>query len=476
MIGPAPIARLGGATLFVVLLLTACQAPEDRVRADLRQALEDGRLSGAYSLSLDGQAAERVLSPGVAAESRFRIASLTKVFTQLAVLRLVGQGALDLDQSLASARPGFDAGWAETVTLRQLLNFSSGLPREIGGEEEGVRLDPNGGGLAFMNSMTTPAPENEPGRRQRYSNLGYFHLGAVIEAATGQPYAEAVETLVIRPAGLTDTGFGVDRLGEQGHLRGYAEGVEVSNHPVSHRYASGGMHASIADLERLSAAILTDEFLRSGSGDELFTQFGRPEAADPGFFLAGGHVPGFAHAWVISREPEFILISLNNRIDAQPRRIPDMMSAAAAALGADIADGGERYRPSVRDGWTMIDRLEAVGEHPVRARLIETVRALQSGEAGPARDTLMRLHGLDPDSAPASERADFQDIADAYLSIFDRFGPFHAVAWRMDGRRLQIYLDSEDGRRGLHVAAEPEPDSPGVADSVGVGTYGFYPN
>lgn len=460
-----------------ILGLTACQSGEDRAIAELTQAEQAGEIAGAHSIRVADAEPTRLLRSSITPESRFRIASLTKVLTQVAILRLADQGELSLDQSLASLRPNLRAEWAETVTIRHLLNFSSGLPHELGDEDEGVRFDARGSALAFMDAQTESGPRFPPGSRTAYSNLGYLHLGAVIEAVTGQTYAEAIHTLVSQPVGLTETGFGRDDLGEDGHLHGW-EGdppVQVSGHPISQRYSSGGLHTSLRDMERLSAALQEEDFLSPAAQDEFFTQFGRPDARDPAYMMATGHVPGFTHAWLVSRDPEFTIISLNNAIAGNPRVIPDTVTRAGSAFLPSLAERRDRYQPTASDGWTAIRGFDDMPDHDLREGLTATLNAILSGSEQQARDALMRLHGLDPTTADEADLEDFSGFARGHIRITAAFGPFHPIAWRLDGERLQIYLESEDNQRGIHFAAQPSDHNPAVASTVSLGTYGFDP-
>lgn len=464
--------------VFLALIgLAACQAPQDRAYAILAEAAERGDISGAQSLRVGDDEPVRLLAEGVDEASRFRLASLSKIFTQIALLRLADQGELNLDQSLSSLRPGLTADWAEVVSVRQLLNFSSGLPRDLDDETGGVRFDATGHALAFMDAQGHLAPDYTPGTRTRYSNLGYMHLGAVIEAVTGQTYADAIDALVIRPASLVDTGFGVDHLGQGRHLNGY-EGdplVLVSDHPIAQRYSTGGLHGSIRDLELLSREILNPGFLSDAAQREFFTQFGRPDARDPSYVLATGHVPGFTHAWLIAREPALAIVSLNNRVEGELRQIPDVITRSGAVLYPAIAERSGRYRPVEADGWITISDFDQITDQPILPKLSAMIEAVLSGDTNASRDATMRLHGYEPDTASASDLEDFAGFTGAYVRIAADFGPFHPIAWRMDGERLQIYLESADGQRGIHFAAAPSEADPTVTDSLSLGTYGFEP-
>ncbi|MEE2565295.1 serine hydrolase domain-containing protein [Hyphobacterium marinum] len=467
--------------LAACLILSACGDPVTDAARDITDARVDGRIGGDAVIWTGDGPVHVDPAPGHDPEgaTAFRAGSLTKVFTQLAILRLVDEGRLDLDQSLASVRPGFNAAWAEAVTLRQLLTFSAGLPGEISDDPlNGVVLDSEGRGLAFMDGLVEPGPETGPGERTRYSNLSYFHLGAVIEAVTGLAYAEAVSQLVIEPLGLRDTGYGGPADGQEGRAGGYVlaeTGRElVSDHPVEQRYASGGMHVSVRDLATTSQALVVPGFLSAGSLDEYFTQFGRPGGENPAFVEAGGHVPGFANGWIISREPVFAVAVLNNVLSEDPREVVALTRRMAGRLGAPV-ETGERYRPTTTDGWTFVETPEAIPARAFLPAALDFIAALQAGDAEDQTRAYTALVELTPDALTGEERNEMRDVAAFYRGIFDRFGPFHIVAWREDGDRLLVFLEGDTGERAIHLGFEADADAPARVETISLGTYGFRP-
>lgn len=134
-------------------------------------------------------------------DTRFHSASVGKMFTAAAILKLAGQGRLALDDSLAKWVPEYpDAEAARKITLHQLLTHTAGLadwPRQF---------EPHASQREAARTMTAPLA-SEPGARMSYSNAGYVLLGAVVEAATGTPFATALDRLVFKPAGMTRTSF-----------------------------------------------------------------------------------------------------------------------------------------------------------------------------------------------------------------------------------------------------------------------------
>ncbi len=135
----------------------------------------------------------------IARDSLFPIASITKLATALAVLRLADAGDLAIDDALeqhlpgaASARPG--------VTLRTLLCHSSGLPLDLASSAAPYApgLDwPTLGMACMLTALDAP-----PQTRVQYSNVGYGLLALVVEQRTGSPFAEALAQIVLDPLGI----------------------------------------------------------------------------------------------------------------------------------------------------------------------------------------------------------------------------------------------------------------------------------
>jgi D-alanyl-D-alanine carboxypeptidase len=138
------------------------------------------------------------------AANRFRIASITKMFTATMILQLVEEGKLKLTDTLDKFFPQIPN--AKRITIVQILSHRSGIPN--------VRRDQNSQG----NVNTTPitkdemlaliakaTPGFEPDSKQSYSNSGYFLLGLIIEELTGKPYEEALKERITSKIGLKDT-------------------------------------------------------------------------------------------------------------------------------------------------------------------------------------------------------------------------------------------------------------------------------
>lgn len=219
----------------------------------------------------------------------FRVASLSKPVTAVAVLRLVEQGRLKLDAPVshyvAALDPRGNQGQADPrlarVTVQHLLTHTGGWDskatfdpmfrsRQIaqaGGSEPPASI------AAIIRYMAARRLDADPGERFAYSNFGYCLLGRVIEAVANVSYDEAVSRLVLRPAGIEQMRLGrtLPEHRADGEVRYYhaADGRAVSvfgrqERPAPWPYggfcieamdAHGGWIASAVDLLRLAAAI-----------------------------------------------------------------------------------------------------------------------------------------------------------------------------------------------------------------------------
>src|SRR3954451_25056655 len=143
-------------------------------------------------------------------DGRFRAASVTKAVVATVTLQLVGEGRLGLDDSVEHWLPGLLPGGAG-ITVRQLLNHTSGL---FNYEE----LAPPGDNEAILNVRfrtvtpyelialaTAQPPYFPPGKGWHYASTNYIVVGLIIEKVTGRPYADAVNSRILRPLGMRNT-------------------------------------------------------------------------------------------------------------------------------------------------------------------------------------------------------------------------------------------------------------------------------
>jgi D-alanyl-D-alanine carboxypeptidase len=219
----------------------------------------------------------------------FRIGSVTKTFTATVILQMVDRGQIDLDETINNI--GFnDVHNSDMITVKQLLNMTSGLPDYIYDEEF---ID------AFLNNPTnvwTPQelinmamarPVNfQPGEDYEYCNTNYILLGMIIEEISGSSYESMVESNIIEPLGLTNTFFPeVSYLNED-----FCSGYSINNEMIiyngtvmdpSFAWSAGGMVSNLEDMSLWARALGQGTFLSNQNQQERMTWNGFSGEDDP---------------------------------------------------------------------------------------------------------------------------------------------------------------------------------------------------
>lgn len=181
----------------------AGQAAEKRIPALSIALVDDQAIVWAKGYGFEDAARTRPAT----AETAYRVGSVSKLFTDIAVMQLVEAGTLDLDAPVKKYLPDFAPRGpeAEGITLRQLMAHRSGLVRE---PPVGSYFDPDPPGLAAtvagLNGTDLVYP---PGARLKYSNAGIAAVGLVLERAAGEPFAARVAERVLMPLGMDRSGF-----------------------------------------------------------------------------------------------------------------------------------------------------------------------------------------------------------------------------------------------------------------------------
>jgi CubicO group peptidase (beta-lactamase class C family) len=208
-------------------------------------------------------------------DTLFHMASVGKMFTAAAVLKLAGEGRLSLDDSLAKWVPEYPHPEAAKITVRHLLTHSAGI-----GEWDGRKIRGEKSGAELAATMTEPL-QFEPGARFNYSNAGFVLLQAVVEKATGKSFADALEELVFAPAGMTRTGLwpvtAIVPNRATGYLRPEDDPLGLGQRFSNEQFlgyganGSGGEYSTAADMLAFNRAIATGKLLGAAMTTEMLT-------------------------------------------------------------------------------------------------------------------------------------------------------------------------------------------------------------
>jgi CubicO group peptidase (beta-lactamase class C family) len=204
----------------------------------------------------------------------YRLGSISKPVTAVAVMQLVERGKLDLDAPVQKYCPAFpEKQWP--VTTRHLLGHLSGIRHYKSEEEYGStrRYDSIVAGLdMFKNEPLL----HEPGVKYTYTTFGYTVLGCALEGASGQKFADYVSENVLKPAGMDR--MRIDSINEliynraQGYQRtrdGKLRNSDIAD--TSYKLPGGGFVSTVEDLAKFAIAVETYSVLKRETVEQMFT-------------------------------------------------------------------------------------------------------------------------------------------------------------------------------------------------------------
>lgn len=206
-------------------------------------------------------------------QTKFRIGSITKTFTSMAILQLKAKGLLGLNDSLKKYIPDYPGG--EKITVRHLLTHTSGIP-DFEFFEEYVSMKTIPGPILRTIGWFKDRPlEFEPGERYKYSSSGYLLLGYIIEKVSDKPFAEYLEENILGPLHMTGTGCDsnteilVDRAAGYTEKDGKIINADYVDMFIPH--AAGAMYSTVEDMYLWHRALYTDRLLSKTLLEEIFT-------------------------------------------------------------------------------------------------------------------------------------------------------------------------------------------------------------
>ena len=292
-----------------------------------------------------GSVGKDAKNPNLIADGKttYRIGSVSKLFTDIAVMQYVEEGVLDLDAPVVTYLPDFkpDNPYNIPITLRMLMSHSSGLVRE---PPVGNYFDPAAPSLAdTVKSLNNTTLVYAPGSKVQYSNAGIAVVGRVIEKLSGEPFALLLKKKLLNPLGMGDSAFAPEahvltNLPES-YMQSYHGERSVAPTFELGIAPAGSMYSTMNDLALFMGGLLKKgeggkgRFLREKTLNQMWTpqtdiKSGRNRSFGIGFILGeldgqktvahGGAIYGFA---------------------TQLKLLPDQKIGVAIATNLDMANG-----------------------------------------------------------------------------------------------------------------------------------------
>ncbi|MEW6757337.1 MAG: serine hydrolase [Acidobacteriota bacterium] len=253
--------------------------------------------------------------------TKFRIGSITKQFTAALVLQLVEEGRLTLDSKLSEVLPYYRKDSGEMVTVRHLLNHTSGIPSltQLPSFQEIRARNPHSV-EETVKRFCSGDLQFPPGTQFRYNNSGYYILGAVIEKVAGKPYEQVLRERITGPLKMNGTGYDRGRDILPSRASGYQRfpgGVRNCSYiDMGVPFAAGALYSTVEDLYQWDRALDSGQVLSDSSKKAMF-------------------MPGLGHyglGWYIRKAPvgpgnaERLVLSHSGGIEgftAHLRRLPE---------------------------------------------------------------------------------------------------------------------------------------------------------
>lgn len=199
-------------------------------------------------------------------DTKFRIASISKMFVSYAIFILADQNKIDFDESIEKYFPSLKKELSKEITIKHLLGHSSGLIRDID-RLSSKSYHENYTEKEFITLLNSTNLQSIPGRSYSYSNVGYSLLGRIIERVTKKEYNDAMNYLIFQPLNLKNTGHEIEGQIIPNIASGYnslgEELFKSSHENKSHVFASGSMYSTAHDLLLFAKEIFKGSLISS---------------------------------------------------------------------------------------------------------------------------------------------------------------------------------------------------------------------
>ncbi len=411
---PAPAPRLPARTTWASPSLRRSAQPDVRPAVRIQRYLEACEFFGWSGVAIVRHKGRIILHEGFGFSDRaaerpndqetvFEIASITKPITAAAILTLVEDGSVDLDTSISEYLPDVPKDKVG-ITVRHLLNHTSGMSRSTGGAGSDIHA-------AVKSNLSDPT-SREPGAAHEYWNGGYALLSAIVELQSGMDYTDFCRERLFAPAKLQHTGFTGDELWTPEQQAVATQGSKAlrraSEHPYGDTYdyryrGMGGIVTSAEELLALGSAILGGKMLKKSTIKEMLTPGDGDYGLGWGVTLTGngstrvshgGDVRGF-HSQAMFYPDDRAAIVLLSNVDEVP------MWHLSWTIESMLFESSANYPvpPNAEGVATQLDALEGTFHLPTGGTIDVVAHDLGLELIPHGRDAALAISGTPASSA-----------------------------------------------------------------------------
>lgn len=263
---------------------------------------------------------------------RYRLGSIAKQFTAMAILQLKEKGKLQLRDSVCRYIVECPTSW-QAITILDLLTQTDGIPEATVSSDQRGMILPETQASEVLTLIRDKPVEYGPGQKIIYSNSGYAVLAAVIENVAGEPYLKYLKDHVFVPLGMRDTGYDYTSQIVPARIPGFQATRSITPNDLAAAlpYITGRLYSTVEDLYRWDRALYTEQLVSKQSLNEMFSP----------------HVDGYGFGWMILKEFDRAVDTDSgglNLLASSVRRYPDDGACVIVLSNLGYVDAGRISR------------------------------------------------------------------------------------------------------------------------------------
>jgi len=277
--------------LCVDFVLIAGETKQEQIQKLIKSYQNQGTFNGSVLVAQKG---EPLLSEGYGysnlelqventSSTKFMIGSITKIFTATTVMKLIDQGKFSLDTKLLDILEWYRNDTGSKITVRHLLNHTSGIPNYFDMRGKSIYDAANEFGTGPIDKMEFARKycqgdlEFEPGTKWNYNNTAYFLLGLIIEKATRKSYETALNEFIFNPLNMSSTGdlqpnpLKIVPNLANGYTRFFTDYSHAAYWNMSTTFGAGSIYSTVEDMLKFDRALYNEDFVSAAARETMFT-------------------------------------------------------------------------------------------------------------------------------------------------------------------------------------------------------------
>jgi D-alanyl-D-alanine carboxypeptidase len=333
----------------------------------------------------------------------YQLASVTKTFTATAIMMLVKDGKLSLDDKITQRLPDLPTTW-EKVTVRHLLNHTSGIKSYTNVKDFHKTMRKDYARREIIDLVAKEPLEFQPGEKWNYCNTGYFLLGMLIEKVSGKPYGEFMAERVFKPLGMTQTRVNDLKAVIPNRAQGYEwDGKELRNGDYvspTQPFAAGMLVSTVSDLVKWDAALANHTLIDESNLGQMWTptRLSKGEA-------------GYGFGWEVEKVNGRRSVSHGGGIPGFSTQLSRYLDDKLTVIVLTNTDGGHSEAIARGIAGRFVPALKAKAAEPIADKDGQTTKRLQGmleaalkGEVDPELFTDAAKKGLIPHIKEGKEK------------------------------------------------------------------------